>query len=89
MSTEQDKIKHSTRMQKDENAVRKQATIAKTMLGEAPKEPHKFEKHHSMSCGDADCHMCGNPRKFFNEETIQEKSHKQDKLWDDDGTSAD
>jgi len=24
--------------------------------------------------------MCGNPRKFFGEETMQERKHKQDKF---------
>jgi hypothetical protein len=29
--------------------------------------------------------MCGNPRKFFKEETMQERKHKQDKFYKDDG----
>jgi hypothetical protein len=28
--------------------------------------------------------MCGNPRKFFKEETMQEKKHKQEKFYKDD-----
>jgi hypothetical protein len=26
-----------------------------------------------MTCGDSNCAMCGNPRKFFKEVTTQEK----------------
>jgi len=31
-----------------------------------------------MNCGDSNCVMCGNPRKFFNEPTQQEKRLFQD-----------
>lgn len=77
MSTEQDKIKKSKRIQKDENAVKKQTKIAKT-FGVPVKEPHKFAKHHAMNCGNPNCVMCGNPRKTFNELTPQEKRLFQD-----------
>jgi hypothetical protein len=77
MSTEQDKIKHSKRIQKDENAVKKQTKIAKT-FGVPVKQPHKFAKHHAMNCGNPECVMCMNPRKSFNEPTMQEKRFDQD-----------
>lgn len=77
MSTEQDKFKKSKRIQKDENAVKKQTRIAKE-YGVPVKEPHKFAKHHAMNCGNPNCHMCGNPRKVFNEPTQQEKRLFQD-----------
>lgn len=77
MSTEQDKIKKSKRIQKDENAIKKQTKIAKT-FGVPVKEPHKFAKHHAMNCGNPKCHMCANPRKVFNELTQQEKRLFQD-----------
>ena len=32
--------------------------------------------NHLAQCS---CWMCGNPRKYFNEETIQEKKHKIEK----------
>ena len=54
MSTEEDKIKHSKRLQKDENAIKKQMKIAKSH-GMDVKEPHKFAKHHAMDCGNPDC----------------------------------
>ena len=77
MSTEQDKFKKSKRIQKDENAVKKQTRIAKD-YGVPIKEPHKFAKRHALNCGNPNCHMCGNPRKVFNEPTQQEKRLFQD-----------
>jgi len=82
MSTEQDKFKHSKRLQKDENAVKKQVKIAKahglTDKDRAVKEPHRMSKHHAMDCGQPGCMLCGNPRKLFKELTAQEKKLFQD-----------
>ena len=77
MSTEQDKFKHSKRLLKDDNAIKKQAKIAKD-FGLDIKEPHKFAKHHAMNCGNPRCVMCANPRKTFKELTHQEKRMFQD-----------
>ena len=77
MSKEQDKIKHSKRLLKDENAVKKQIKIAKD-FGIPVTESHKFAKHHAMNCGNPKCVMCSNPRKTFNELTQQEKRMFQD-----------
>jgi hypothetical protein len=77
MSTEQDKFNHSRRLQKDENAVKKQVKIAKEH-GIPVKDPHRLEKHHVMDCGNPKCVMCGNPRKTFKELTAQEKRLFQD-----------
>jgi len=77
MSTEHDKFKHSRRLLKDENAVKKQARIAKD-YGIPVDNPHKYAKMHSTNCGDPKCAMCGNPRKFFKEPTVQEKRFDQD-----------
>ena len=82
MSTEEDKFKHSKRLQKDENAVKKQVKIARahglTDKDLAVKEPHRMAKHHAMDCGQPGCMLCGNPRKTFNELTAQEKRLFQD-----------
>jgi hypothetical protein len=77
MSTEEDKFKHSKRLQKDDNAVKKQTKIAKE-FGVPVEEPHKFAKKHAMNCGNPKCVMCGNPRKTFKELTAQEKRLFQD-----------
>jgi hypothetical protein len=82
MSTETDKFNHSNRLQQNENAVKKQVKIAKahglTDKNKAVKEPHRLEKHHAMDCGNPGCMLCGNPRKTWNELTIQEKRKFQD-----------
>ena len=77
MSKEQDKIKHSKRLQKDENVIKKQTKIAKA-AGLEVNEPHKFAKHHAMNCDNSKCFMCSNPRKVFKELTQQEKRLFQD-----------
>ena len=79
MSTEEDKIKHSKRLHKEESAIKRQAKIAKA-YGIPVKETHTFAKKHAMDCGKPGCFTCGNPRKTLGEETIQEKRFKQDQL---------
>lgn len=80
MSTEQDKLKHSKRIHAKETAVKKQTKIAKA-FGIEVKEPHKFAKHHALDCGHPGCIMCGNPRKVWKQDTIQEKRLKQPELY--------
>ena len=82
MSKEEDKFKHSKRLLKDENAIKKQVKIAKEhRINEYnPKdlEPHRYHKHHAMDCGNPGCIFCANPRRTWNELTIQEKRLFQD-----------
>jgi 7-cyano-7-deazaguanine synthase in queuosine biosynthesis len=77
MSKEEDKFKHSKRLLKDENAVKKQVKIAKEH-GVPIKDAHKFAKQHAMNCGNPKCMLCANPRKTFNELTLQERRMFQD-----------
>ena len=77
MRTPQERDKKNLRMQRDENAIKKQVKIARTH-GMNVKEPHKFAKHHAMDCGNPRCVLCGNPRKTFSELTQQEKRIFQD-----------
>jgi hypothetical protein len=77
MSTEADKFNHSKRMLKDETAIKKQTKIAK-QHGSTVDEPHKFAKHHAMDCGNPGCMLCSNPRRAWNELTIQEKRKFQE-----------
>ena len=65
----------SKKMQKTQNHIDKQVRIAKSH-GVEVKKPHKFAKHHVMNCGNPDCLMCMNPRKY-GEKTMQEKSFEQ------------
>ena len=77
MSKEEDKIKHSKRLHKEECAVAKQVKIAKSH-GMDVKEAHKFAKHHAMDCGNPKCMLCSNPRRTWKELTIQEKRQLQE-----------
>jgi hypothetical protein len=83
MSKEEDKFKHSKRLLKDDNAIKKQVKIAKahglTSKDKAIQEPHRLEKHHAMDCGNPECYLCGNPRKTHKDKlTVQEKRLFQD-----------
>jgi hypothetical protein len=80
MSTEQDKFKHSKRLLKDENAIKKQTKIGNQhgMSDKEINQPHRLVKRHAMDCGNPKCAMCGNPRKTFKELTQQEKRLFQD-----------
>ena len=83
MSDENDKFKRSKRLQKDENAVKRQVKIARQKgLGfndKAIKQPHRLAKHHAMDCGNPGCFLCGNPRKTHKDKlTQQEKRMYQD-----------
>jgi hypothetical protein len=82
MSDTNDKVKHSKRIQNTESHIAKQEKIAKAH-GFLHKIKHKFHKLTATTCGNSNCVMCGNPRKFFNEKTVQEKSFKQTEKWDD------
>jgi len=81
MSNEADKFNHSKRLLKDENAIKKQTKIAKSKSSANNKvleQPHRLAKHHAMDCGNPGCILCGNPRRTWNELTIQEKRKFQE-----------
>lgn len=88
MSNPETKEQRSKRMHKEGAHIQKQLKIAKTNgITDQDKlyhEPHRFAKHHAMDCGNPGCPVCSNPRKLYNEETIQEKSFKQKKLHDEE-----
>jgi len=62
----------SQRLHDDKIHAQRQLKIAKA-YGFNVDNPHRFEKTHATTCGDSNCAMCGNPRKFFKEVTQQEK----------------
>lgn len=83
MSNEFVKEKHSKRIQQKETYIKKQTEIAKAHGFPVKNgEEHRLAKHSATTCGDSHCVMCGNPRKFFKEKTIQEKSFEQTRDWD-------
>lgn len=77
MSNSDDKIKNSKRRHRDDIAVDKQVRIAKQNNLDV-EQPHKYSKRHVMNCGNPGCSLCANPRKIFNQPTIQEKKIFQD-----------
>ena len=84
MSAEEDKERHSRRIHQKENHINRQMKIRKahkfTVAGDN-ETPHKYHKVSGTTCGDSNCYMCGNPRKFDKEPTIQEKRFDQTKRW--------
>ena len=78
MSTEEDKIKHSKRLLKDDNAINKQLKIAKSAGHDKYiKEPHRLAKHHALDCGNPKCLLCHSV-KVFGHKTIHEQRFDQD-----------
>ena len=76
MSTEEDKFKHSKRLLKDDNAIKKQTKIARE-FGVPIKEPHKFAKQHALDCGNPQCLLCSS-EKVLGKKTIKERRFDQD-----------
>lgn len=79
MSTEQDKIKHSKRLLKDDNAIKKQLNIAKSYSSSNDKnveQPHRLSKQHAMDCGNPKCLLC-HSEKVFGHKTLQERRFDQ------------
>jgi hypothetical protein len=76
MSSEDQKLKHSKRIHQKKSYINKQVKIAKEHNIEI-EQPHMFAKHAAMDCGISDCPVCSNPRKLYNEKTIQEKRFEQ------------
>jgi len=79
---EEAKLKHSKRIQQKKNYVDKQVRIAKTK-NISVDEPHRFQDHAVMNCGDPGCLLCANPRRLFKEKTIKERSFEQTQKWDE------
>ncbi len=76
MSKEDDKLRKTKRLHKDEVKIAKQMKIAKAN-GIPVKHPGKLAKHHATNCGKAKCHLCGNPRRISGEKTMQERRAEQ------------
>jgi hypothetical protein len=76
MSSEEDKLKHSKRLHKEDASIKRQIKLAKE-YGIPVKEPHKLHKMRLLNCGNPNCVMCMNPRKSFGEKTMQERKFEQ------------
>lgn len=69
------------RIQQKRNHIAAQQKIAE-IYGGKEKQPHRFHKTKAMNCGDPNCVMCGNPRKFWGERTIQERRFYENDQYD-------
>jgi len=70
-----DKDKRQKRFQQKKRHIDRQYGIWNSYMnrdGKWQRQPHTFHKVHALNCGDSKCAMCGNPRKFFGEKTMQE-----------------
>jgi hypothetical protein len=73
----QQKIRHVEKQLK----LRKRGNYSTASLDKALSEPHRLQKRTAYRCGNPNCVMCGNPRKFFKELTTQEQSFLQTEHW--------
>ena len=76
MSNEVEREQHSKRIHQKQRHIARQMHIRK--VHKFPEDQaHKYHKLSGTTCGSSKCMMCGNPRKFLGELTIQEKRQKQ------------
>ena len=75
MSDVEQRLKRSKRLANDELYIARQMRIAKWLGLKGKRVGHRLHKLNAVTCGNSNCVMCGNPRKFFGELTIQEKRH--------------
>ena len=83
MSNEENKLAHGCRIQQKNRHIARQMRIRQAHKFLNPtkdgriEKPHRYHKTSGVTCGDRRCAMCGNPRKFFKEPTVQEKRFDQ------------
>ena len=75
-----DRTKKAKRIQRTQNAIKKQVRIAKAMgMNHVLEQPHRLAKHHALDCGNPECLVCHSD-KVFQKPTLQElkfnESHK-------------
>ena len=75
MSDVENRLKHSKRLANDKRYIAKQMRIAKRFGLENKCVGHRLHKLNAVTRGNSNCVLCGNPRKFFSELTMQEKRH--------------
>ena len=75
MSRDEDRVKHSRRIHQKDSVIKNKMKIAKAYgWKHILAQPHKYLKCSISSCGNPNCVFCMNPRKAFDEKTLQEKS---------------
>lgn len=69
---------HEKRIRYKNNRIEKQIRIAKEN-NISVSTPHKWHKRNATNCGNSRCIFCSNPRRIWNQKTMQEKKFLQDK----------
>lgn len=88
MSEQSQREKHSERLHQKETKLERKIRLAKEYNHtHALKNPHRYHKTSLFNCGNANCLMCMNPRKAFDEKTMQERRFEQKELHDDQSES--
>jgi hypothetical protein len=65
------------RRHQDIRAKRKARFVMKYLWDDTTITPKRIGVNASTHCKPCSCYMCGNPRKYFNELTIQEQKHQE------------
>ena len=83
MSDQEEKFRHGRRIQQKNRHIARQVRIRQAHKFPAINtgkvdSSHRYHKKSGVTCGNSNCVMCGNPRKFFKERTMQEKRMLQD-----------
>ena len=72
-----DRTKKAKRIQRTQNAIKKQVRIAKAMgMNHVLEQPHRLAKHHALDCGNPECLVC-HADKVFRKPTLQEKKFNE------------
>lgn len=72
-----DKDKRQRRIGQKIRYIKKQESLSKDIFKNPIKEPHRYAKKSLVTCGNSNCFLCGNPRKFFGDVTIQEQKQNE------------
>jgi hypothetical protein len=88
MSDENTKEKHSKRRHNTYSVIEKRRKLLKQYNMNwynitFNNQYHRLSKMNGMNCGNPDCMLCMNPRKY-GEKTIQELSFEQTEKWIDE-----
>lgn len=74
-----EKMKRQSRMRQKRNHIKRQNKLRRELMyiihNDATFEEHRLHKRKALNCGDPNCVMCGNPRKFWGHVTRQEEKH--------------
>lgn len=74
---QQSKEKRSRRIAQKSKSIKAKIKLIKHMRPYMDtSSPHRYADVSPFNCGQSTCVMCGNPRKFYKEITIQEKSFR-------------